>query len=173
MVTDSWAGRHLSCRGPIPLAEVDSSLLDQLYDPSKSLLRTFEKDRARFFHSSVGPASRGDRTILDYSATVLLIGLQQEGSTATARLFKVTTIVWIPAPTPTADAPWPWQDVPTTTPRGPHGEITSRMGQRHELMLVQGSDGWRMATDAGDDSGRKLKSPAWPRRRRPHALHRG
>lgn len=144
------------------MAMGDTSLLDQLYDPSSSSLRAFEKERARFFHTGLGAASWWDGTILDYSATAALIGLQQSGSTATARLYEVTTIAWVPNPRPAPAAAAlqrSQQRAPITTPRGPRGEITSQMGRHHEVTLVQGAGGWRLAKDAYDEFDLGFTSP--------------
>lgn len=44
-------------------------------------------------------------------------------------------------------------------PHGPHGEITSRMGRRHEVELVRGTSGWRLAKDSYDESDLGFRSP--------------
>src|SRR5439155_8384420 len=38
-----------------------------------------------------------------------------------------------------------------TLPRGPRGEITAGFGIRHEVTLVKGASGWRLAEDAYDE----------------------
>lgn len=138
----------------------DTSLLDQVYDPSSVSLLAFEKDRTAFFYRGLG--TRWDGSILGYRALVSLLDLKQSGSTATARLYEATNVTWIPNPRPA-----PTKEAlsrrlliaPFVTPTGPHGEIVSAMGRRHEVTLTQGATGWRLARDAYDESDQGWRSP--------------
>jgi len=136
------------------MATGDDSLLDQIYNPARATLRTFEKDRARFFHAGIGPLWNG--VVLDYASTVALLDLQLAGTTATARLYETVSMTWVPQPAaiPPAIAkrrqrdPAKYQSV---VPRGPRGEIVATLGTRHEVMLTQATSGWRIVRDSYDE----------------------
>ncbi len=142
----------------------DSSLLRQLYDPANSSLLAFETARTHYFHREL-PAL-WDASIVGFDSNLSLVSLDIAGSTAIARLYQGLGITWIAHPQPPHILPpevvQRRQNEPERfqpTPTGPKGEIRSTLGTRHELHLIQGSSGWRIAHDAYDESSFGARSP--------------
>jgi hypothetical protein len=131
----------------------NTSLLDALYDPANTSLLGFEKSRVTFFH--LGLAARWDGSILGYLSAISLLDLTIAGTEATARVYEALSVNWIPRPQPVPPGfeqlrqrePAKYQSL---VPHGPRGEITSKVGIRHEVTLVKGNSGWRIAKDAYD-----------------------
>jgi hypothetical protein len=140
----------------------DTALLDALYDPSSATLLAFEKERARFYHTGLGPKWAGSQ-MLDYTTSAKLLDLTLSGGTATARIYARTTFQWIARPVSiSAEAQAAHQRQPERyrlVPMGPRGEITSSVGTRHEITLIKGATGWRLAKDAFDERPIYLASP--------------
>lgn len=133
----------------------DVGPLDGLYDSASNVLKSFEKDRAQFFRSGLGARWRNS-TMLGYSTSVQLLGLTVSGSTANVRLRELVQFDWIPnVPALPAAAQQARQRDPQgyepVLPRGARGEITSGFATRHELTLIKGAGGWRIAADAYDE----------------------
>lgn len=140
----------------------DGAGLDALYDAASGTLLKYEKERASFFKRGLG-ANWAGSAILDFSSKLELIALTVAGDTATARLYEATTFQWIPRPLP---IPMAAQDERKRDPArfrpvetGARGEVTSAFGNRHEVTLVKGPGGWRIAKDAYDQKGLYLASP--------------
>lgn len=130
----------------------DTRLLDQLYDPASTSLVAFEKNRARFMYS--GPMATWNRSVLlGYTSTVSAFDVQSSGTQATALLYESIAIKWIsrlPAPQFSPETIARRQQTPEKyrpSGLGPNGEITSRVGVRHEVTLTKGASGWRLAKD--------------------------
>lgn len=129
--------------------------LDAFYDPASTTLRAAEKERSKLFRNNLSPRWQNS-PILSFGSTVQLLDLAVSGSTATARLNEITSVVWIPRPmvlSPEAQAgrqknPAAYQP---TSPRGPRGELTTRFATKHEVTLVKGGTGWRLAKDNYDE----------------------
>jgi hypothetical protein len=136
--------------------------LDMLYDPANKALLAFEKERARFYRDGLG-AIWGGSTILDYTTTAQLLDLAVSGATATVRLYERTSVRWLARPQPIpAEGQAARQREPERyrpAPTGPQGETTTTLGVRHEVTLVKGAGGWRVAKDAFDETPIYLRSP--------------
>ncbi len=119
----------------------DARVLDTLDDPANRELVSFERDRARFFHT--GLWARWNGTLLACQSSVSLVDLQLSGSTATARLNETTRLTWIQHPI--SVPAWVEQvrrkdpaKYHGVVPRGPRGEIVTTLGARHEVSLTKG-----------------------------------
>jgi|SRR5947207_2969786 len=141
----------------------DIGLLDGLYDPASTTLLAFEKERGSFFKG--GLSARWDNSpVLGYTASVQMLDLTLSGSTASARLYETLSAQWVPHTLQlSSEARAYRQKNPSayqaTLPRGPRGEITAGFGIRHEVTLVKGASGWRLAEDAYDERHLHAASP--------------
>lgn len=134
------------------------TILEPIYDPASSTLLAFEKNRASYFYAGLGPAWGG--SILAYTSSVSLLSLEVSAAVASARLYESIRFSWIPRVFEVPeqiDQRDPTRFVPT--PRGPHGEITSVIGTRHEVTVVRESTGWRLVKDAYDEADLGFISP--------------
>lgn len=128
-------------------------LLEAIYDSANPQLLAFERDRAAFM-ADLGSRWKGN--VLDYNASASLVNLQISGTTATAQIYETLTMRWIPAPRKRTRAELAWrrqfpEKFAPTSPTGPRGEITSTFGNRHELALEKGANGWRIIRDSYEE----------------------
>jgi hypothetical protein len=126
----------------------DTGVLDDHYDPANAPMLAYEKERARFYFNGLG-ARWGNRPVLGYESNPQLIELKMSGTVATARLYEQVKMTWIP-PQPLGQQ---------TVRRGPRGEISTFIGNRHELTLTKGTSGWSVSKHAYDEYGIYLPSP--------------
>jgi hypothetical protein len=130
----------------------DTNLLDPLYDSASSALIRFEKSRARFMYNGL-MATWNRSVLLGYTSTVSVVDLQSSETEATAQLYEGITVEWIsrlPPPQLTPETMARRRRTPEkyrSSGLGPNGEITSRIGVRHEIALSRGMSGWRLAKD--------------------------
>lgn len=132
----------------------DGAGLDAVYDPASAVLLRHEKERAAFFKRGIGDVW-GGAAILDFTSSPELQGLQVTGSTATARIWDRQSVRWISQPRVISKE---YEENRKRDPEGfagpplgPQGEITSYFAIRHELSLVKGAQGWRIAKDSYDE----------------------
>ena len=134
----------------------DHAILNGIYDGANGSMIRFERERASYLARGIGAAWAG--TFLEHSSTVALSALTTSatGTEATAKLVETFSSRWVPtAQAPDADTkalmaayPDKYRD---TTPRGAKGDITSVAIIPHEVQLLRGSTGWRIARDQHDE----------------------
>lgn len=140
----------------------DQSILDGVYDASNANLVRFERERAAFLARGLGVAWNG--TFLEHAPSLALVSVTKDGADVVARLYETLTSRWVPASrTPSAEelalqAEFPSKYIDTTQ-RGPRGEISSIAVIPHEVRLVRGTRGWRIAADQHDEFFLAGKSP--------------
>lgn len=117
----------------------DLKLLEAIYDPANADLVAFERERAAFMNDL---GSLWDGQVLNYEATVSLIALELSGTKAAARIYETVRMQWIPTPGTVSLE---------SLSQGSRGDITSVFGNRHEVKLVKGERGWRLAQDAYEE----------------------
>lgn len=115
----------------------DLKLLEAIYDPANNDLVAFERDRAAFMNDL---GSLWDGQVLNYAATVSLVDLKRSGTEVTARIYETVRMQWIPTPGTVSLE---------SLSQGSRGDITSVFGNRHEVKLVKGERGWRLAAQLG------------------------
>jgi hypothetical protein len=103
---------------------------------------------------------------------VQILKLQTDSGITIVRLYEIVNVQWIPPVIPLSPAAIaarkqrPEAFRPMLI-RGPHGEVTSQFGNRHEVTLLKGSSGWRIVKDAYDEEHLYAASPdlvpgSWP-----------
>ncbi len=128
----------------------DSTLLDGLYDPASAELLKYERERVAYFQDGFWASQEGK--VIVYWSEIRMEETAGTGSLFKARLNEWLSIVWLPRakelPTWTEQVrrqePQAWR---MSGSLGPHGEYVSGMGTPHEVTIVRGSGGWRIARD--------------------------
>ena len=134
----------------------DLGHLDGVYDTANGSLIRFERERAAFLAKGMGALWGG--TFLQHTPTIALaeLAISPAGTEASAKLVETLESRWVPtAHAPDAETRALMREYPSkyidTQPRGPMGDITSVAVIPHEVRLLRGSAGWRIAADQHDE----------------------